>query len=63
MGYSPWGCKESGMIERLSTAQHSLSYSTRDLQSLLQHAGSSVFVTACGIFSCSMQTLGWACGF
>ena len=21
-GYSPWGCKESNMTERLSTAQH-----------------------------------------
>ena len=23
-GYSPWGCKESDMAERLSTAQHSI---------------------------------------
>ena len=25
-GYSPWGCKESDMTERLSTAQHSIKF-------------------------------------
>ena len=24
MGYSPWGCKELDLTERLSTAQHSI---------------------------------------
>ena len=30
------------------------------VRSLLWHAGASIFIVACGIFSCSMQTL--SCG-
>ena len=61
MGYSPWGCKESGMIERLSTAQHSLSYSTRDLQFLLQHVGS--LVAACRLLVGHVDQPSWLVQF
>ena len=33
VGHTPWGCKESGMTERLSTAQH------------VQHISMSLFAT------------------
>ena len=56
MGYSPWGCKESDMTERLSTAHYNvkytyycLSYNTQNLPYRYTHkrAVSHVHVCVC----------------